>query len=124
MSITREQFIRGFYALKDAQVGRNTVEEAARDAGFEYFDMGCNPLAAELERQLVERCRAREDDNGPWPDDCDGEDDISIGLHWGDGFGSITDSEGNQLPILTTPEDIWAMWEETKTGPFREGTSA
>lgn len=119
MTITRDQFIRGFNALKDAEAARNAVEGAASQHGFEGFDLGASPLANELERQLVERCRAREDEHGPWPDDSCGEDDISLALHFAD-IGSITDADGRRIrDFPTTAEGVWAMWERERTGPFR-----
>lgn len=77
----------------------------------------------ELEQQLVERCRDHEDENGPWPENSGWEGDISLGLSR-PGFMTITDEKGNSLPHLTTAEEIWAMWEETRTGPFRKGGDA
>ena len=65
-----------------------------------------------------QRCRAREDENGPWPADSPGEDDISLALHW-DVLGHVIDQRGNAIDFPKTPEAVWAMWEETKTGPFR-----
>lgn len=118
MTITREQFIRGFNALKDAQAARDATEQAAINAGFEGFDLGCNPLAKELERLLGELCRVREDDAGPWPADSCGEDDLSLCLHWSP-YHSITDDQGNTIDFPTTPEDLWSMWERDRAGPFR-----
>ena len=117
MTITFDQFKRGFDAIKNHWAALRVVEDAAMNVGFDGFDLGCSPLARELERQLAERCRAREDANGPWPEDSDGEDDISLGL-W-TGPMTIRDEHGAEIPHLTTAEDIWAMWERTSTGPFR-----
>lgn len=118
MNITREQFIRGFNALKDARAARDATEQAAMNAGFEGFDLGCNPLANELELLLGELCRVREDDAGPWPPDAIGEDDLSLCLHWSP-YHSVTDDQGNKIDFPTTAEDLWSMWEREKTGPFR-----
>lgn len=118
MTITRDQFIRGFNALKADIVRRDAIEVVALRLGLEGFNMGVNPAATELERQLVERCRAREDENGPWPADSPGEDDISLALHW-EVLGHVIDDRGNAIDFPKTPEAVWAMWEATKTGPFR-----
>ena len=118
--ITRDQFIRAFNALKSAQEGRTAVEKAAADAGIEYFDLGANPVANELEDLLAELCRDREDENGPWPADSCGEGDISLALHW-TGVGSILDGvTGEHIrDFPTTAEGVWEMWERERTGPFR-----
>ena len=118
--ITREQFIRGFNALKADEARRVAVELAAVQAGMEGFDLGVNQLAHELETLLAELCRAREDDDGPWPEDSCGEDDISLALHW-TGIGSITDGVTGEVirDFPTTAEGVWEMWERERTGPFR-----
>ncbi|CAM2823202.1 hypothetical protein [Brevundimonas diminuta] len=118
MNITREQFIRCFNALKAAQAARDATEQAAVNAGFEGFDLGCNPLAHELECLLGELCRVREDDDGPWPSDSPGEDDLSLALHWV-GFGRVTDEHDNEVDFPRTAEALWEMWEREKAGPFR-----
>ena len=118
MTITRDQFIRGFNVLRDHYAGRRAVEDAAMNAGFQDFCMGSSPAAHELEQQLVEQCRAREDENGPWPEDCPGEDEISLALHWAD--WPIRTPSGGTLPAHpTTAEAIWDRWEQDQTGPFR-----
>jgi hypothetical protein len=118
MTITREQFIRGFNALKADIARRGAIEDLACRLGLDGFDLGSSPVATELERQLVERCRAREDENGPWPEDSYGEDDISLALHW-ESLGGVVDQEGNRMAFPTTPEGVWEMWEREKAGPFR-----
>lgn len=117
MTITRDQFIRGFNALKATQDRRNRLNEILNEGGDGHADIGVDPGVRELERQLEERCRDRWDDDGPWPDDCCGEGDISIGLS--PIPMTISDEHDNILPHLTTAEDIWDMWETTRTGPFR-----
>lgn len=116
--ITREQFIRGFNALKADIARRDAIETVAERLGLESFCLGSSPVANELERQLVERCRAREDENGPWPEDSYGEDDISLALHH-ETLGGVVDEHGNRIAFPTTPEGVWEMWEREKAGPFR-----
>jgi hypothetical protein len=118
MMITREQFIRGFNALKAAQDRRARINAILNEGGDGHQDIGLDPAVRELEQQLVERCRDHEDENGPWPENSGWEGDISCGL-FDPGFMTITDQQGNALPHLTTAEEIWAKWEKTKTGPFR-----
>lgn len=101
MMITREQFIRGFNALKAARDRRARINAILNEGGDGRQDIGLDPAVRELEQQLVERCRDHEDENGPWPENSGWTGDISFGLSW------------------TTAEEIWAKWEETKTGPFR-----
>lgn len=118
MTITREQFIRGFNALKADKTRRDAIETVADRLGLSGFDMGCNPVANELEQQLVERCRDKEDDSGPWPEDSCGEGDIALALHYFD--VAIYDENDRRQPNLTTAEEVWDHWEATKTGPFRQ----
>lgn len=118
MNITREQFIRGFDALRANQAARETTERAAIEAGLEGFDLGYNPLSNELERLLGELCRVREDDDGPWPSDSCGEDDLSLALHWS-GHTRIDDEHGNAIDFPNTAEALWAKWEAEMSGPFR-----
>lgn len=117
MSITREQFIRGFNALKAEIERRSLIEQTAIDAGLQDFNMGSSPVANELEQQLVERCRDRWDDSGPWPEDSYGEGEISLALHYAD--TPIYDEDHVRQPNLSTAEEVWAQWEATQTGPFR-----
>lgn len=116
--ITFEQFERGFDALKASYARRCAVEQAAIDGGHQDFNLGFNPVEAELEEQLVERCGDKRDDNGPWPADSYGEGDISLAIHFGD--TRILDEDGAPILNLTTAKEVWAMWERTKTGPFRK----
>lgn len=115
--ITREQFVRGFNALKAAQDRRQRLNAILAEGNDGHQDVGLDPATRELERQLEERCRDCEGDDGPWPSDCGAEGDISIGLSTIP--MSISDQHGNRLDHLTTAEEIWTMWERTKTGPFR-----
>ena len=118
-AISREQFIRSFDALKASQERRDRINAAMNDDSQSFpCDIGTDPAVWELQQLLEAWTRDRWDDNGPWPEDACGEGDISLGLSpipMG-----IHDHLGNELPHRTTAEDIWAMWERTKTGPFRE----
>ena len=120
MNITRDQFIRAFGVLKADQARRDAIEEAALQHGMESFCIGSNPVAHELEDLLIELCRDKEDENGPWPADSCGESDISLALHWSS-FGSVRDGvTGEHIrDFPTTAEGVWEMWEREQTGPFR-----
>ena len=117
-SISRDQFIQSFNALKASQARRDRINAAMNDDSQSFTcDIGTDPAVWEFQRMLEAWTRDRWDDSGPWPEDACGEGDISLGLSplpMG-----IRDEHGNHLPHLTTAEEIWAMWERTKTGPFR-----
>ncbi len=117
MTITRDQFIRGFNAIKAAYVRRDRLNAILVEGNDGHQDVGLDPAVRELEQQLVDRCRDHEDADGPWPENSGAEGDISLGLC--PLPMTIHDEAGNRLPHLTTAEDIWAMWERTSTGPFR-----
>ena len=116
--ISKEQFIRGFNALKANSHLRRAVGDAARDAGLQDFDLGCNPLEHELQTLLGELCRVREDDDGPWPTSSWGNDDLELALHYAE-MGNIRDENGNKMDFPSTAEGLWRFWEHTGTGPFR-----
>ena len=120
MMISRDQFIRGFNALKTDQARRHAIEQAAIQNGVEDFCLGSNPVAMELEDLLTELCRDREDADRPWPADSCGEGDISLALHWSS-FGSVRDGvTGEHIrDFPTSAEEVWEMWEREQTGPFR-----
>lgn len=118
--ITRDQFIMSYNAIEHHYASRKKVEGAAEEAGLADFCLGSSPVANALEQTLGAWCRVREDENGPWPADSCGEDDLSLALHWAD-IGTITDGKTGE-PIRdfpTTAEGIWEMWERERTGPFR-----
>lgn len=117
MTITRDQFIRGFNALKAAHDRRHRINEILAEGNDGHQDVGLDPAIRELERQLEERCRDREDDNGPWPDNDGAEGDISLGLCPFE--MKISDESGTTIPHLRTAEEIWARWERDGAGPFR-----
>ncbi len=118
MMITRDQFIRGFNALVAAHARRDRLNAILAEGNDGHQDVGLDPAIRELERQLEERCRDCEDDQGPWPENSGAEGDISLGL-CPTGFMTIRDEHDNVLPHLTTAEAIWDQWEATSTGPFR-----
>ncbi|MGH6977952.1 MAG: hypothetical protein ACRED4_01445 [Brevundimonas sp.] len=110
MTISREQFIRGFNAIRQAFARRDIINDAGRAAGREDFDVGTDPVVYELQRQLEERCGdAKEDMTGTA---------ISYGLHEGH---IVSTGEGRESFRMNTAEAVWRWWEETETGPFRAG---
>lgn len=120
MKITREQFIRGFDAIKESYARRQRINAALNVEQDFTCDIGTDPAIYEFQRLLEEWTGDRADDNGPWPEDCAAEGCISLGLA-DPQFMSVTDEDGKLMPHLTSAEEIWAMWGATKTGPFLEG---
>nr|WP_313040379.1 hypothetical protein [Brevundimonas diminuta] len=108
MTITRDQFIRGFNAIR-ASFGRQTaMNVAALEAGIEDYDYGQDPVAYELQKQLEERCNDTVDD--PHVGTA-----ISYGLHEG---GLVRPHDSAEEFRMNSAEAVWRWWEETKTGPF------
>lgn len=107
-AITRDQFIRGFTAIR-LSFGRSTAMNiAALDAGIEDYNHGQDPVAYELQTQLEERC------NDTFDDPLVGTA-ISYGLHE---CGLVRPWDGAEEFRMDNPEAVWRWWEETKTGPF------
>lgn len=107
MTITREQFIRGFNAIR-ASFGRQTaMNVAALEAGIEDYDYGQDPVAYELQKQLEERCNDRADGIAGTM--------ISYALHE---MGECSDPSIGLTLKVASAEAVWRWWEETKTGPF------
>lgn len=112
MTITKEQFIRGFTAIRNHLKGAQSLREAAEAVGWRDLDVADEGLCDELAQQLRERCG--DDANRPvgnsnslieyalW--DAEGEEDTGDG--WFD---------------LRLPEEVWRFWEQTLTGPFSVG---
>jgi hypothetical protein len=117
MTITKEQFVRGFNALRVSYARRQAVNEALDKENDFGCDIGSDPTYSELIRQLEDRCRCREDAYGDWPEDSCGETDIEIALMDRTSC-SVTDEQGNRIDFPSTAEGLWAWWERTKTGPF------
>ena len=119
MTIIRDQFIRGFSALKASDARRERLNAAfGNDQDFNC-DVGGDPAYFELLAQLEERCRAKEDEDGPWPENEGGESDIAFALI--EGLGPVYDEAGGGIDMPATAEGLWAMWEQSGTGPFRAG---
>jgi|GEM_PF-1947476 len=109
VTITREQFIRGFNAIR-LSFGRSTAMNiAALEAGLEDYNHGQDPVAYELQTQLEERCNDTFDD--PHVGTA-----ISYGLHE---CGLVRPRGGAEEFRMDSAEAVWRWWEETKTGPFR-----
>lgn len=108
MTITRDQFIRGFNAIRLSFARQTAMNVAALEAGIEDYDHGQDPVAYELQRQLEERC-------GDTTDDKYVGTMISYGLHEG---GECTPAAGAASFRVDNAEAVWRWWEETKTGPF------
>lgn len=107
-AITREQFIRGFTAIR-VSFGRSTAMNiAALEAGIEDYNHGQDPVAYELQTQLEERCNDTFDD--PQVGTA-----ISYGLHE---CGLVRPAEDAEEFRMDSAEAVWRWWEETKTGPF------
>lgn len=118
-AITFDQFKRGFDGIKESYARRQRINAAMNDDSQDFTcDVGTDPAVHVLQELLEAWTRDKCDDRGPWPADSWGEGDISLGLS--SMPMTIRDENGSELPHLTTAEDIWAMWERTKTGPFRE----
>lgn len=111
MTITREQFIRGFKAIGAHYAGRDKIEEAMRAAGWDDSRLGFDPVVQELQRQLQERCG--DTTNDPYVGT-----DISYALTE---RGVVEPGNGAEPFIMDSAEAVWRWWEETKTGPFRAG---
>ena len=112
MKITREQFIRGFNAVRASFERQHLMNEAAKTAGIEDYDHGQDPVAYELQRQLEERC-----------------DELVVGKVVGTAISYglceghiVTPGAGMESFRMNTAEAVWRWWEETKTGPFRSAT--
>lgn len=117
-AITFDQFKRGFDAIKESYARRHRINAAMNDDTQDFAcDIGTDPAVHVLQELLEVWTRDKWDDDGPWPVDSWGEGAISIGLM--SGPMTVKDHEGRVLPHLTTAEDIWAMWEQTNTGPYR-----
>lgn len=115
MMITREQFIRGFNAIKASHDRRDAINTAARAAGMIDFDAGDDPVVYELRRQLEERCGDRRDADGPFPPG-QGTGDIEYALYEG---GEVVPFEGAEPYVMDDAESVWRFWMHSKTGPFR-----
>lgn len=113
MSITREQFIRGFNALRASFDRQSAMNEAARKAGIEDYDHGQDPVVYELQRQLEERCQDVDD---PVVGTA-----ISYALHEGD---IVRPAAGAEQFRMNSAETVWRWWQETATGPFEERAAA
>lgn len=107
MTITRDQFIRGFNAVRLAFGRQTAMNIAALENGLDDFSLGLDPAVYELQRQLEERCG---DDPG-----CRLGTMISYALHermeCGDPSAGVT-------MTVDSAEALWTWWEKTKTGPF------
>ncbi len=110
MTITFEQFERGFTAIRLSFARRTAVSIAAMEAGYEDFEMATDPVVYELQRQLQERCNDFEDD--PHVGSM-----ISYGLHE---QGMCTPDQGAERFKVHDAASVWRWWQETKTGPFAE----
>lgn len=107
MTITRDQFIRGFSAIEEHYRGRKAIEDAMLDAGWDQSAIGYDPVVTELRIQLEERC-------GDTFDDPQTGTMISFALN--------EKGECGWRDILMTvdgAEALWTWWERTETGPFR-----
>lgn len=108
MKITKEQFVRGFDAIKAQHRAEEEITRLAGRHGNPEFSLGHSPVTVELIRQLQERC----DD----PDTSDSfGSDIQYALYE---RNMVTPSEGAEPFRMDSAETVWRWWEETKTGPF------
>lgn len=108
MKITKEQFIRGFDAVKAQHAAENALTKLAAEHGNPEFSLGHSPVTVELIRQLQDRC------DDPDVNDAFGSD-IQYALYE---QNMVTTSEGAEPFRMDTAEAVWRWWEETKTGPF------
>lgn len=111
--ITRDQFIRGFDAIKTHHASRRSIEDAALAAGWDEFNIGYDPIARELQRQLEERC-------GDTTDDPHFGTEISYALNE---KGRCSTADGLISMTVDSAEALWTWWERTKTGPFLQPTA-
>lgn len=109
MKITREQFIRGFNAIKASHDRCRVINEAARKAGQEDFEIGTDPAIYELRKLLEEWC-------GDIGEDARMGTDIDYALYEG---GEVTPFKGAEPFIMDSAEAVWSFWMHSKTGPFR-----
>ncbi len=114
MKITKEQFVRGFDAVRAQHAAETAMEKLAAEHGNPEFSLGHSPVTVELIRQLEERC------DDPDVSDASGSD-IQYALYE---RNMVTTSEGAEPFRMDTAEAVWRWWEETKTGPFKPEESA
>lgn len=107
MTITRDQFLRGFTAIQASFARQGAMNAASRAAGIEDYDHGVDPVVYELQRLLEEVCG---DEDGP------GGTAISYALHE---CHVVRPKEGAEEFRMDSGEAVWRWWEETKTGPFK-----
>lgn len=109
-AITRDQFIRGFNAIRTHYAGRALIEQAMFDAGWEDSRIGYDPVVIELRHQLEERCGDTADD--PYTGTL-----IDYALNEG---GECSDPSVGLALKVDCAEAVWTWWEQTKTGPFTQ----
>lgn len=110
MIITRNQFIRGFRAVRKHLDGARSVREAAEAAGWRELEVGDEAICDELMRQLTERC---DDEDRPV-----GNSKSLIEYALWDAEG--VEDTGDGVFDFRQPEEVWRFWEEGKTGPFKK----
>ena len=113
MSITREQFIRGFNALRASFDRQSAMNTAALQAGIEDYDYGQDPVVYELQRQLEERCADKDE---PVVGTA-----IAYALHE---RNLVRPHAGADQFLMDSAEAVWRWWQETETGPFEKGEAA